>query len=119
MLADEARELERHAVGFGEVQVGDLFRRFLRHRAALGVALGVKAGEAEEGVLALLHHVIRRAVAAEVLVALELVEREQLGHPARHLGVSGERPVLGAGQFDPRFDLREGGGSGRCGGHGK
>ncbi|MEY9293182.1 hypothetical protein ABH979_006256 [Bradyrhizobium ottawaense] len=118
MLADETRELERHAVALGEVQVGDGFRRFLRHRATPGVALGVKLGEAEEGVLTLRHHVIRRAVAAEIFVALEFVEREQLCHPARHLGVPGERPVLGAGQFDPRLDLREDGGSRRCGGHG-
>lgn len=119
MLANETRELERHAVGFGEVEVGDCLSRLLRHRAALGIAIGVDAREAEEGFLALHHHIRRRAVAAEILVAFELVEREQLGHPARHLGVSGERAVLGAGQCDARFQLREDGDSRRCGGHGK
>ena len=46
--------LERHPVAFGELQVGDARSRLGRHLPALGVALLIEAGEAEEGVLALL-----------------------------------------------------------------
>ena len=53
MLAHQAAVLERHAVGFGELQVGDVLGRLRRHLPALGVTVLIDAGEAEEAVLAL------------------------------------------------------------------
>ena len=60
MLAHQPAVLERHPVGFGELQVGDAARRLRRHLPALGVTVLIEAGEPEEAVLAL-HRDIRPA----------------------------------------------------------
>ena len=74
MLAHQPAVLERHPVGFGELQVGDVLRRLRRHLPALGEALLVEAGEPEEAVLALHGDLGRRAVGAEEIVDVEFVD---------------------------------------------
>ena len=107
MLAHQAAVLERHPVGFGELQVGDALRRLRRHLPALGVALLVEAGEPEEAVLARHRDVSRRAVGTEELVDVELVMRHQPRDQLGHLGMSGQRAVFGARQRQPRLQFGE------------
>ena len=83
ILPDQPAVLERHPVGFRELQIGDALGRLRRHLPALGVALLVEAREPEEAVLALQRDVIRRAVGAEEVVDIEFVMRQQ---PRDHLG---------------------------------
>ena len=81
-------------------------------------ALLVERRKPEEAVLPLGRDLIGRAVGAEEVVDVELVERDQPRHPARHLRVSGERPVLCPRQFDPGLDPGgdgRGRGDGACG----
>jgi hypothetical protein len=90
--------LERDTVGLGELQVGDAFGCLGRQRPALGKAFAIELAEAEEGVLALGGDGRRRSVGAEEIVDVELVVREQSRYPLRHLGVAGQRSMLGARQ---------------------
>ena len=108
MLAHQPAVLERHPVGFGELQVGDALRRLRRHLPALGVTVLVEAGEPEEAVLALHRDIGRRAVGAEELVDIEFVMRHQPRDHFGHLGMSGQRAVLGARQRQPRLQFGEG-----------
>ncbi len=80
MLAHQPAVLERHAIGFGELQVGDSLRGLQGQRPALGEALAVEVGEPEEAVLALPGHFRRRAVGTEEIVDVEFVERDQPRH---------------------------------------
>ena len=121
MLAHQAAVLERHPVGFGELQVGDALGRLRGHLPALGVALLVEAGEPEEAVLALQRDVVGRAVGAEEIVDVEFVKRHQPRDHVGHLGMSGQRAVLGARQRQPRLQFGEDcrGASDRSGGQGE
>ncbi|MGY4218906.1 hypothetical protein ACVMFB_005405 [Bradyrhizobium sp. USDA 4522] len=114
MLAHQAAVLERHAVGFGELQVGDALRDLGGQRAALGVAIPVEAGEAEEAVLALHRDVLRRAVGAEEIVDVEFVVRDHPRDHLGHLGMSGQRAVLSTRERDAGLNFGE-----SCGGAGK
>ena len=117
MLAHQPAVLERHPVGFGELQVGDVFGRLRRHLPALGVTVLVDAGEPEEAVLALRGDIGRRAVGAEELADIEFVMRQQPRDHLGHLGMSGQRAVLGPRQRQPRLQFGEGHrGAGKCGG---
>jgi len=106
VLAHQAAVLERHPVGMRELQVGDLLCRFRAQLPALGEAFGEQGRKTEEGVLAPRRDLRRRTVGAEEIIDVELVGRDQSRHPARHLGMTGERAVLGSRQFKPRLDLR-------------
>ena len=110
LLLDQPAVLERHAVGLGELQVGDAACRLRGERAALGEFLLEQRAEAEEAVLASSGDLPRRAIGAEEVVDFELITRDQLGDPARHLGMAGERAVLGTRQLDAGLDLRGDGG---------
>ena len=107
MLADQPAVLERHPVDLGELQVGDLRRGLRRHLPALGEAVLVERGQPEEAVLALGGDRGRRAVGTEEVVDVEFVERDQPRHPARHLGMSGQRAVLGPRQRQARLAIWE------------
>ncbi len=118
VFADHAAILERHPVGLGELQVGDVAGRLRRQLPALGEALLVDGCEPEEAVLPLACDFRRRGVGAEEFVDVEFVEWDQPRHPARHLGMPGERAVLGPRQLDPGLDLgpHHGGHRDRAGG---
>ena len=116
----QAAVLERHPIGPRELQVGYLRRGIRSHRAALGIALAIEPGEAEESVLAFGCDLRRRAIGAKETVDVEFVVRDQPRDGARHLGMPGQRPVLGAGQRNPRGQFRKSrGGSRRDGGEGE
>ncbi len=114
----QARELERHAIGAGELQVGDLRDGLRRQLPPLGVAIGVELCERKERVPAFGRDFRRRAVGVEVPLVGKLVKRQQARHTPRHLRMSGQRAVLGPRQIKARLDLGEGdGGAGhRSGG---
>ena len=111
ILAHQAAVLERHPIGAGELQVGDLRGGFRRHPPALGEALLIERGQRKEAVLAFRRYITGRAVGAEEVVGVEFIKRDQPRQAARHLRVPGQRPVLGQRQLDPGLDLR----SHRCG----
>ena len=106
----QLRELERHAIGAGELQVGDLGDGFRRHLPSLGEALGIEFGERKEGVLALGSDFRRRAVGTEIFFGGKFVERQQACYPAGHLRMSAQRAVLGPRQFEARLELGKGSG---------
>ncbi len=106
----QLRELERHAIGAGELQVGDVGGGVRRHLPSPGVTLGVEFGERKEGVLALAGDFRRCAVGVEIFLGGKFVERQQACYPAGHLRMSGQRAVFGARQFKARLDLGQGGG---------
>ena len=101
MLADQAAVLERHPVGFGELQVGDSLRSLQRHLPSPGVALLVERREFEKAVLPLQGDFRRRAVRAEEIIDAEFVERHQPRDQPGHLGMSRQRAVLGPRQRQP------------------
>ena len=107
MLAHQPAVLERHPVGFGELQVGDSLGGFRRHLPALGVTLLVQLGEPEEGVLALHRDIDRRAVGAEEFVDIKFVMRHQPRDHFGHFGMSGQRAVFGPRQRQPRLQFGE------------
>ena len=107
ILPHQPAVLERHPVAFRELQVRDVRRRLRRHLPALGVALAIEAGEAEEGVLALHGDVAGRAVGTEEVVDIELVMRHQPRDRFGHFGMSGQRAVLGTRQRQPRLQFGE------------
>ena len=108
MLAHQPAVLERHAVGFGELQVGDVLGGFRRHLPALGVTLLIKFCEPEEAVLAVHGDIDRRAVGAEELADIEFVMRQQPRDHFGHFGMSGQRAVLGTRKRQPRLQFGEG-----------
>jgi hypothetical protein len=110
MLADQAAVLEWDPVGLGELQVGNLRGRLRGGLAAPGEATLEGGAEPEEGVLPLRSDFGRSAIGREEIVDVELVVRDQPRHPARHLRVSGQGPVLGPRQFKARLEL----GGDRC-----
>ena len=117
ILADQTAVLERHPVGFGELQIGDMLGGLRRHLPALGVALFEQAGEAEEGVLPLHGDVRGRAVGGKEAGDIELIMRYQPRHHFGHFGMSSQRAVLGARQREPRLQFGEDGrGACDCGG---
>ena len=123
MRAHQAAELEWHAVGVGELQVGDRAGYLDGLSDRLRVALAIERGQAEESGAALLGNVRRRIVGVEEAPLVILVERYQRGEQPRHPRVSTERAVLGARQVEPRFELdqrgRGRGGAGRIEGEGR
>ncbi len=102
MFSDQPAVLKRHPVGLGELQVGDARRGLQRHLPALGEALLVEAREPEEAILTPGADRSRRAVGPEKIVDIEFIERDQPRRQARHLGMSGQRAVLGARQRQAR-----------------
>ncbi len=113
MLPHQTAVLKRHAVAFGELQVGDSFRGLQGHCPAFGEPLPVVVGEPEETIPTLRGNLRRRAVGIEEIVDAELIERDQPRHQARHPGMSGQRAVLGPRQRQPRPQFgKDGGGAG-------
>ena len=107
MFADQPAVLERHPVGFGELQVGDVLGRLRGHLPAPGVALLVESGEPEEAVLALRGDIGRRAVGTEEVADIEFVMRHQPRDHFGHFGMSGQRAVFGPRQRQPRLQFGE------------
>ena len=86
MLADDAAELERHAVALGELQIGDSVGHLGGPANRRGVARPVKLGEPGEGGAAARRDLFRRMVGAEETVLVVLVERNERGDRAATCG---------------------------------
>ncbi len=112
VLAHEAAELKGHAIGAGELQIGEAGGGLLGQRRCLGEALLVERGEALEAGLALADGVVRRAIRAEEALRIIAPGRDQPRHPARHARMAGKRAMLGPRQGEPRAALGGSSGSG-------
>ena len=105
VLADHAVVLERHAVGFGELHVRDAGRRFFGQAHGLGVALLVERGKLLETDPAALDHAGGRVIGRKEPVAAVFIKRYQPGDTPGHLGMSRQRAVLRARQFQTGFEF--------------
>ena len=108
MQADMAAELERHAIGVGELQIGDTVLDFGRRPRSLGIALAVMRAQPREGSLAPSSNLLRRIVDAEEVALVVFIERHQGRDPARHPRVTGQRAVLGLRQRQAALELDQG-----------
>jgi hypothetical protein len=94
--AHETAELEGHAIARCELEIGDFVLHFLGLADRLGEALRVKGGQAPEGCVALFGNVLRGSVRPEEVRLVVFVEGYEPGQAAAHLGVAGQRAMLGA-----------------------
>ena len=92
MLAHEPAVLERHAVGFGELQVRNAFAGLGGEPTRFGEPLPVQSRQPVEARPAAGRDLVGCVVGAE-----EPVERHQRGHAPREPRVSGQRAVLRPG----------------------
>jgi hypothetical protein len=107
VFAHVAAELERHAVGAGELQVGQALARLCGQRRAARIARAVQLGEAAKAGAPPRLRFRRGAVGAEELLLAVGIAGDQPGQPPRHPGVAGERGMLGERQLQP--PMRRGG----------
>jgi hypothetical protein len=105
VLAHHPAELERHPVDVGELQVGDAVADLGGELRGLRVALPVELRQPHEAGAPARRDLARGIIGAEEPVLAVVVERDQAGHPPRHLGVAGQRPVLGFRQFQAGSEL--------------
>ena len=105
VLPDQTAVLERHPVGLRELQIGNALGSLRGQAPGLREPLLIKPGKPEEALPAFGRELRRRAVGTEKLRLVILVKRDQAGQTARHLGMPGERGVLGPGQRQPVFQL--------------
>lgn len=108
ILANQTAVLERHAVGLGELQVGNPLRCLGGHLPAAGEALLVKRGKAEEAVLAAGGDLRRRAVGTEEIIDVEFIMRHQPRDHFGHFRMSGQRAMLGARQRQSGLQFGDG-----------
>ncbi len=99
--AHDAAVLERHPIGVGELQIGDAVGHCGGEPDRFGKARVVKRRQPFEAGAALGHDLLGRIVGAEKPVFVIAVERHQRGHPPRHPGMAGQRPVLGLRELEP------------------
>ncbi len=103
VAAHEAAVLEGHAIGLGELQVGDSLSRLRREPQRLRSALPENSREPEESGAARSGDRFRRAVRAEDMRLVVFIEWNERGDPPRHSRMSRERPVLRPRQLQARF----------------
>ena len=99
MLADHPAELERHTIPGGELQVGHGAGDFGRQRRRLRAMSGKMRGEAHEACAPQGRNRRRRRVGGKKTEFVVFVERHEPGEAARHLRVSGQRPMFGTRQL--------------------
>jgi len=99
VLAQVRAELERHAVGAGELQVRQALARLRGERRAAGESAVEQVAEASEAGTTACHGLRRRPVGVEEARLAIGVSGDPRRHAARQLRVSGERPVLGERQL--------------------
>jgi hypothetical protein len=114
VLAHQAAVLERDSIARRELEVGDAIADAVRQCHRNAEPGPVQRGEAIEAGAAPLDDVRRRAVGVEEGVAAVLPERQLLGEALRDPGVTGERTVLGTGQFQACAKRRQRSDCGEC-----
>jgi len=121
-LPQVGAELERHAVGAGELQVRKLASRGLGHRGTAGVAPGVQVRQARQAVLSALHHIGGGAVGRKEALGVVGAAGEPACQALGHARVAGQRRVLGHRKLQAsacqRREHEEPGHGGRPRGHG-
>jgi hypothetical protein len=95
VLAHEPAVLEGHAVGIGELQVGDGPLDLGGRLARGGEALLEEPGQPHEAGAALAGDRVGGIVGAEELPLVALVVGDQRGDAPRHARMTGERGMLG------------------------
>ncbi len=107
VLAHETAELERHPIGVGELQVGNVLGDLGGARGGLREALPVEGREPHEAGPAPRRDLGGRIVAGEEMRLVVGIERDQAGNPPRHADVPGQRPVLGERKLEPPLERRQ------------
>src|SRR5262249_1341301 len=107
VLARVAAVLERHAVGGGELQVGEALLGFLGQRQGARETRAVERREAREAGAAPRGDFFRRAVAREEALLVVGVAGHEGGDAPRDARVAGERRVLGARELEAGFQRRQ------------
>ncbi len=101
VLAHDAAILERHPIGVGELQIGDAIGRLGGAADRFGKARVIERRQPLEAGAAAPRDLLRRIVGTEEPALVVVVERHQRGHPPRHPGMAGQRPVLGLRKLEP------------------
>ena len=107
VLAHEAAVLERHAVGIGELQVGDAVPDARRAPGRLREPLAVERRKPHEPGAAARRDLLGRIVGAKEPLVVVFVERDERRDPPRHPGMPGQRSVLRARQLQARLQFRQ------------
>ena len=107
MLAHMAAELERHAVGCRELQIGNALCRLRGQRRGFSVALAVQLREPHKRGPAPRRDFDRCAIAVEKTRLVVLVIGRQRRDPARHARMARQRRVFGFRQLETRLELRQ------------
>ena len=98
--AHHAAVLERHPVGAGELQIGNVFAGLRRVPARFGKARLVERGKLLESSAPARRDVIRRPVGAKELTLIVFVERNEGREAARNARMAGNGAVLCLRQFE-------------------
>ena len=104
-IPGDAAELEGHAVGVGELQIGNAAGGFGRLRDGFGKARIVEPGQAFEAGAAARGDVRRCAVAAKEARLVVFVEWNQAGQAAGQPGTADQGFMLGLRQFEAPTQL--------------
>ena len=107
VLADHSAELERDAVAFRKLQVGNAVGCLGGEADRFRVARPVKLGQPRECRAAVLGDFLRRIVGAEEPVLVVFVIRDQRRDAPGHPGVARQGSVLGLGEFKPGLELEQ------------
>ena len=98
-------ELERDAIGLGELQIRDHFGGRGRQPQCTGIPVAVEIRQPRKIGAPLRDNGVRRRVGLEDLLFIVLIERHQRRHEARNARVPGDRSVLCLRQFQPRLQI--------------
>ena len=115
MLANNAAELERHAIRGGKLEVGNPGRGLPGHGGGSGETFVIQPRQMHEGIAPLRGDVLRRIVALKEAVFVVVIERDQRRDSARHAGMTRQGPVFRQGQLQPRLHPVEQGQQRDCG----
>ena len=107
MVAHETVVLERHAVGVGELQVGDTVSHLGGLLCGNSKSSAVERGKPHEAAAAAHCDLDWSAIGAEELGIAVLIIGDERSEPSRQPGMARDRSVLRPGQFKPPLDLSQ------------
>jgi hypothetical protein len=110
VLAHEMTELERHAIGVDELQIGDAFGDLCSASDRLRKSCSVELRQPHESGAAERRNLFRRIIASKELRLVILIERHKGRDPPCDPGMPGQRPMLRLRELQSRLQFRQGGG---------
>src|SRR5215813_1191363 len=106
-LAYPPAVLVGHAIGLGELEIGQRFIEAGLERDGAGKPLPVLLRQGLKSQLALPRNLAGGAVGAEKLSRIKFIERDQAGNALGPAGMAGQRGMFGPRQLQPPTDLNQ------------